>query len=335
MVARALPDRRVGVDIGGTKVLGVLVEGGQVLARSRVATPGMVGPEPAGAGRRDVAGEVVRAVAELVDRLGGERLPLGVGAPGMVDRQGCVRFAPNLPGLTGVDLAGRLSEHFGRPEIVVGNDASCAAHAEHVLGAGRGSHELVMITLGTGIGGGLVVDGALRTGRHGFAGEIGHMVVDPSGPPCPCGGRGCWERYASGGGLGRMARDAAAAGLLPGVLALAGGDAEAVRGEHVTDAARHGDAGARGVLEEAGWWLALGLANLTAALDPERIVVGGGLVTAGEALLEPARRAFGDLVQGGARRPAVEIVAAALGEEAGAVGAALLAGPAPRTGRPR
>lgn len=331
----ARPDRRVGVDIGGTKVLGVLMEGDRVLARSRVATPGVVGPQPAGAGRRDVAGELVQAVAELVTRLGDDLLPLGVGAPGMVDRHGRVCFAPNLPGLTGVDLAARLTERFARSEVVVANDASCAAYAEHLLGAGRGSHQVVMITLGTGIGGGLVVDGELRTGWHGFAGEIGHMVVDPNGPPCPCGGRGCWERYASGGGLGRMARDAAAAGRLPRVLALAGGDAEAVRGEHVTDAARQGDPGARRVLEEAGWWLALGLTNLTAALDPERIVVGGGLVAAGEALLEPARRAFSDLVQGGARRPAVEIVAAALGEEAGAVGAALLAGAPPATERSR
>ncbi len=195
--------------------------------------------------------------------------------------------------------------------------------AEHRLGAAKGYRHVVMVTLGTGIGGGLVVDGRVQVGAHGFAGEIGHMVVDPAGPPCPCGRRGCWERYASGGGLGLLAREAALAGKLPGVVALSGGDPESVRGEDVTAAALSGDADARRVVEEVGWWVGFGLANLACVLDPECFVLGGGLVGAGDLLLHATRRAYAELVEGGSTRPETVIVPAVLGERAGAVGAAL------------
>ena len=326
---------RLGVDIGGTKVLGVLVDDEhRVVARSRLATPqGMSSggrPDVRSGATSGIAHEVVEVVAQVVSELDPEgaqgTVPLGVGAPGMVDERGVIRFSPNLPALTGTDLPTMLAARLPGREVAAGNDATCATSAEHALGAGRGARNMVMVTLGTGIGGGFIVDGNVVTGVTGFAGEIGHMVVDRNGPPCPCGGRGCWERYASGGGLGRMARDAAAAGLLPEVVTIAGGDPESVRGEHVTDAALAGDAGARRVLEDAGWWLALGLANLTALLDPERIVVGGGLAAAGEVLMAPARQAFSSLVEGRGTRPEVAILPAALGEEAGAIGAALLAG---------
>lgn len=314
-------DLRIGVDVGGTKVLGVLLDGRhRVLDRARVPTPQSASDDRGGAPGE----EVVEAVAQVIGLLGAPRgCTLGVGAPGMVDHDGMVRFAPNLPGLTGVALRQLLVARFPHHQVAAGNDATCAARAEHLLGAGRGVDQLLMVTLGTGIGGAMIIEGRVVTGASGFAGEIGHMVVDPNGPPCTCGGRGCWERYASGTGLGRMARDAAAAGLLPAAVTLAGGDPEAVRGEHVTEAAGQGDPGALGVLEDVGWWLALGLSNLTAVLDPERIIIGGGLSGAGEALLEPARQAFGSQVEGGSRRPQVTIVGAKLGEEAGAVGAAL------------
>lgn len=315
------------MDIGGTKILGVLLDGkDQVVARSRAPTPQVAGP--GGSAFAGVAvHEVVDALLDVVSSLdGGPDCPLGIGAPGMIDREGRIRFSPNLPGIVGADLRHRVAAHLPGCRVTAVNDATCAAHAEHTMGSGKGVDNLVLVTLGTGIGGGLIVHGELVLGRSGFAGEIGHMVVDPNGPPCPCGGRGCWERFASGGGLGRMARDAATAGLLPEVVALAGDDPEAVRGEHVTEAATLGDAGAQQVLEEVGGWLGLGLANLSAALDPERIVVGGGLIGAGENLLEPARRAFARLVEGGGARPPVSIVSAAFGEESGAVGAALLAG---------
>ena len=151
------------------------------------------------------------------------------------------------------------------------------------------------------------------------------MTVDPGGPPCPCGRRGCWERYASGSGLARLAREAAIAGRAAHVTAQAGGDPEDVKGEHLTAAARDGDPDALAVVEQFGWWVALGLANLVNILDPEVMVIGGGLVEEGELLLEPTRRAFAGHVLAAEYRPEIAIRGAALGERAGAMGAALVA----------
>jgi glucokinase len=328
----------IGVDIGGTKVLGVAVDpSGSVLAEARASTPhgtGVTGgtggaggappPEP-GAGSEAVADAVAAVVADVRAALDVPDLPVGVGAPGMVDRNGVLRYAPNLQAATGADIRALVTERLTPTTVVVENDANCAVHAEHTLGAGQGYDEVLFVALGTGIGGGMVSGGRIVLGAFGFAGEIGHMLINPSGPPCPCGQRGCWERYASGAGLGMLAREGAYAGRLPAVVALAGGDAEAVRGEHVTQAAADGDRAAAAVLEELGWWVAAGLANLTAVVDPARIVLGGGLVTAGDLLVAPTRRAYVELVEGSGRRPEVDIVPAALGERAGAVGAALAA----------
>jgi glucokinase len=319
-----------GVDIGGTKLFGVALDAqGTVVAETRLATPHA---EDRGIGRNaeagvEVADAVAVVVASLRERQGDARRPIrvGVGAPGMVDRDGTLRFAPNLPGAAGSDLHRLISARISEAVICVENDANCAALAEQTLGALRGVREGLIVTLGTGIGGGLVVDGTIRTGRWGFAGEIGHMIVDPSGPPCPCGRRGCWERYASGGGLGRLAREAAFAGRLPHVVARAGGDPENVHGEDITLAAVGGDEGALGVLAELGWWVALGLANLVTMTDPERCVLGGGLAEAGDLLLEPTRQAFAELVEGASVRPGIEITGAVLGERAGGIGAALVA----------
>jgi glucokinase len=324
---QAEADVAFGIDIGGTKVLGVALGPSEgVLVEARVATPG--GPVRGD----DVGRGVARAVAEVVAQLDAAVAPpagdapapaIGVGVPGMVDRAGRLRFSPNLPQAHGVDWHVLLSEHLPGRRILIENDANLAALAEHRLGAAQGYDHVLTVTLGTGIGGALIVDGRLRVGRHGYAGEIGHLVVDPAGPPCPCGRRGCWERYASGGGLGLLAREAAMAGRLPGVVALAGGDPESVRGEDVTAAAVAGDADAREVMEQLGWWVGFGLANLTCVLDPECIVLGGGLVGAGALWLGAARAAFAELVEGGSAREPVVIVPATFGERAGAVGAAV------------
>jgi len=326
-----------GIDIGGTKVLGIALGlDDTVMAEARV-------PTPAASGRRDLeaagAGlgvEVAHAIADVVAELdaavagaapaGGSEPAVGVGAPGMLDRQGRLRFAPNLPQAHGVNWRELIGDRLPGRRIVVENDANLAVLAEHRLGAAQGYHHVVMVTLGTGIGGGLIVDGRVQVGGNGFAGEIGHMVVDPAGPPCPCGRRGCWERFASGGGLGLLAREAALAGRLPGVVARAGGDPEGVRGEDVTAAALAGDPDARRVIEQVGWWVGFGLANLACVLDPECFVLGGGLVGgAGDLLLDAARQAFAELVEGGSTRPETAIVTAAFGERSGAVGAALAA----------
>jgi len=311
-----------GVDIGGTKVLGLaLGAADEVAAEARVPTP---------KGRRSIVGShVAAAVAEVVAQLdaalGDDTATLGVGAPGMVDRAGRLCFAPNLPQAHGVDwnelVGGRLP---GR-QVVIENDANLAVLAEHRLGAARGYDDAVMVTLGTGIGGGIVIGGRVQVGSAGFAGEIGHMVVDPNGPPCPCGRRGCWERFASGAGLGLLAREAALAGRLDEVVRRAGGDAESVRGEDVSAAAADGDPEARQVIEAVGSWIGFGLANLACVLDPSCFVLGGGVVRAGDLLIDAARTTFGALIEGGARRPQAVIVPAAFGERSGAVGAALAA----------
>ena len=312
-----------GVDIGGTKVLGVaLGPDDAIVAEARVPTP---------RGTREIVGShvadaVAQVVVELDGALGGAgTAPVGVGAPGMVDRRGRLCFAPNLPQAQGVDWTELIGDRLPGHGVLIENDANFAVLAEHRLGAARGHRDVVMVTLGTGIGGGIVLDGRVQVGAAGFAGEIGHMVVDPAGPACPCGRRGCWERFASGAGLGVFAREAALAGHLGEVVRMAGGDPESVRGEDVSAAAAGGDPAARRVIEQVGWWIGFGLANLAAVLDPECFVLGGGVVQAGDLLVDTARATFGELVEGGDRRPAAAIEPAAFGERAGAVGAALAA----------
>ncbi len=280
-------------------------------------------------------GEVVARIVELVHELCPEGAPaaIGIGVPGLVDLGGVLRFSPHLPGLVGLPVTERVRAHLPTSDFWVGNDATAAAWAEHRLGAAVGAEDVLMVTLGTGIGGGIISGGILNEGTNRFAGEFGHMVIDPHGQLCPCGKQGCWERYASGSGLGQLGREAALGERAPAVRELAGGDPEAVRGEHVTQAARAGDSDAREIMGRFAWWLALGLANLANAFDPRVIVLGGGLIEAGDLLLPPVRVAFDRLVEAGRLR-GVRIEAAALGERAGAVGSALIAAGGGRSGGP-
>ncbi len=312
--------RTVGVDIGGTKVLGVVLD-----ADAPEQGPVAEARRPTPRGAEALVATIAAVVADVLDQAGPAGVAaVGVGLPGLIDREGVLRFGPNLPGIVDLDLEHELSARVDLP-VLVDNDANCAAWAEHRLGAAVGRDHVLLVTLGTGIGAGLITDGRPFTGAHGMAGEPGHMIVDPGGPRCPCGRRGCWERYASGSGLGFLAREAALAGRADQVVARAGGDAEAVRGEHVTAAAREGDPGARAVMDSFGWWVAVGLANLVNILDPEIIVLGGGLVTEADLFLASTHAAFAELVLAGPHRPEVPIVAARTGERAGALGAALLA----------
>ncbi len=284
----------IGVDVGGTKVLaGVVDESGAVLARTRRPTPSH---DPAA-----TADAIVAVIEEL--RSAYDAGPVGLGAAGFVDAdRSTVLFAPNLA-WRHEPLRDRIAGRVGVP-VVVENDANAAAWAEFRFGAGRGERDLVVITVGTGIGCGLVLGGALYRGRWGIAGEAGHLVVQPGGQECGCGNHGCWEQYASGTAIGR----------------LGGGS-----GEDVTAAAQAGDPAAIGVLAEVGRWLGLGLANLAAVLDPGAFVVGGGAMAAGELLLEPARSAYAETLTGRGHRPVAAIRAARLGDQAGLVGAADLA----------
>lgn len=304
-----------GVDIGGTKILAVVVDDARpatVVAEGRALTP-------------DGEDAVIDAIVGVVEQFDHEVDGVGVGIAGLVDRNGVLRIGPNLPGLRNVRVHERLAKRLGRP-ITVDNDATCAVWGEHVAGAARGADDVVLVTLGTGIGSGIIAEGQLVRGAHGFGGEAGHIVVDVNGPPCPCGRRGCWERLASGTGLRRLARDAAEAGLLPRAVQLAGGDVGAVRGEHVMFSAQEGDPEALAVLHTFARWVALGIGNLVTLLDSGLVVIGGGMVEAGELLMDPVRAAYATHVMDHQERLDVRIVPAQLGERAGAIGAALLAG---------
>lgn len=299
--------RSAGIDVGGTKALGVVIDdGGQVVQRLKWSTP---------------AGS--DAVIDRLAELAGALAPydsLGVGVPGLVTRDGVLRAAPNLVDVVELAVAPRLSERLGHP-VTVQNDATCALVAEWRHGVAREVDDVVLVTLGTGIGGGVVAGGQLQVGANGFAGELGHMVLDPDGPLCVCGRRGCWERFASGSALAQQARQAAREGRLDAVLR-AVGDVEAIVGEDVQRAASAGDEQALDVVDGFARWVALGLVNLTNALDPAMFVLGGGLATAPALYLAPIQRWLAALLYSPEHRPHPRLAFARWGEEAGAVGAA-------------
>lgn len=293
----------IGVDIGGTKVLAAAVSTtGRVLRTARRTTPG----------RRVEARLVEDALTEAVEEIAGPRRPsaIGIAAAGFVDAQGeRVRFAPHLP-WRDEGVRARLAERWSAP-VVLDNDANCAARAEVVYGAVGNAEDALVITLGTGIGGAVVLDGAVHRGHNGMAGEFGHMQVVPDGRGCECGGSGCWEQYCSGNALSRFVREQ--------------GGAADLTGPQVMEAAEAGDPVARAAFDSVGTWLGVGVANLVAAFDPEIVVIGGGPSIAGDLLLEPARVSLRDSLVGAEHRTVPPLVRAALGPEAGAIGAAYLA----------
>ena len=306
-----------GIDLGGTNVrCGVVDEAGVILAERREAT------HP-GAPWADIVAVMARLVRALADDHPGARA-VGVGAAGLVTRDGEILYAPNIPGFRNAPVRDALVRELDRP-VVVDNDANAAAHGELRHGAARGARYALVVTLGTGIGGGIIARGRVIRGAHGFAAEIGHFQIDPDGPLCACGERGHWEAFASGSALGRMGRERAAAGRLPAAVARAGGDIDAVTGVHVGDAAQAGDPEALDVIAEYTGLVAVGLAGLANILDPDRVVVSGGLVELGATLFAPLRAAFARHIEGSEYRPAIEIVPAQLGEHAGMIGAAALA----------
>jgi glucokinase len=300
--------RAVGIDVGGTKCRCLLVEFDgdlrtvlasdvrvTVLADTKVDTP--------------ADATLVDVVARLVDDCGPVDA-VGVGLPGLVTAEGVVRTSPHLPWVGDWDAAGELSRRARRP-VVVDNDATCAAVAEWMLGAGGRCDDMWLVTLGTGIGGGLISGGEVRRGAHGHAGEIGHIHLRGVAPgdrdvECPCGQRGCWEVFASGAALARRAGCAS--------------------GEEVVARVRAGDATAREALADWADAVARGLAMLVNVTDPRRIVIGGGVSEAADVILDPIRRALPRYCYGWPTRELPDVVAASLGARAGALGAALLAG---------
>ena len=306
----------LGIDIGGTKVAGgVVAPDAPIRATARGA--------PRGASGADTADAITAVVDELAAGHDDDVVGVGIGAAGWFDRTGdTVLFSPHLAWRNSTlrkDLAARLH----RP-LWVGNDADAAAWAEYRYGAARGADLALMITLGTGIGGGMVLDGRLRRGSHGVAGEWGHMRVVPDGRLCACGNRGCWEQYASGTALAQTAREVArtsraAAGRL---LERVDGDADRLTGEDVARAAAEGDPLALELVTDVGVWLGQGIADLAVILDPEVVVIGGGVSMLGEMVLAPARDRLERVLPGRGFRPGPRIVVAELGPQAGLVGAA-------------
>jgi glucokinase len=316
----------VGIDIGGTKIAaGVVDEDGRVLARIRRETPTT---EPLA---------VIDAIAEITEELRREHhiRAIGVGAAGFVDAtQSTVLFAPHLA-WRHEPLRDSVARRTGLP-VLVDNDANAAGWAEWRFGAAQNEADLVLITLGTGIGGAIVIDGQPYRGQFGIAGEFGHMQVVPGGLSCPCGNRGCWEQYASGRVLTRRAREAATAGTEFGARLLvdADGEVDAIGGTLVTAHAQAGHHEATEWIADVGEWLGVGIANLAAALDPGMFVIGGGVSDAGDLLLGPARTAFSRTLTGRGYRAEARIVQAHLGPEAGLIGAADMARLTARRRRP-
>lgn len=307
----------IGVDVGGTKIAaGVVDESGNVLVERRTESPA------------DSAHEIERTIASLVGELrpGHEITAVGIGAAAFVDRDRArVLFAPNLA-WRDLDLKADLEALLELP-VVVENDANAAAWGEFRFGAAADADDLLLVTVGTGVGGGIVIDGSLFRGAFGVGGEVGHVRVVRDGIECGCGNLGCLESYGSGTALVRSAREAAAADPVSAaaVLALAGGDADAIEGKMISEAAASGDAFAVRQLAQLGGWLGEGIATLAAVIDPGVIALGGGVAAAGDLLLAPTRAAYQAHLTGRGHRPEADFRLATLGNRAGLIGAADLA----------
>ncbi len=304
-----------GIDIGGTKIAGAVVdEDGAILFERRVESPA------------SDAAAVADAVAELVSELSTDHEieAVGIGAAGYIDAgRSVVMFAPNIAWRDEA-LGAEISRRVGLP-VVVENDANAAAWGEFAFGAGSDVDDMMMVTVGTGVGGGLVLGGNLYRGAFGAAAEIGHLRVVPQGRLCGCGNLGCLEQYGSGSALVAQTRERARSAAAAGLLERAGGDPEGIDGPLITALAAEGDAFAIAQVAEIGRWLGEAIASLTAVLDPAVVVIGGGVSEAGELLLEPMRTAFAHELTGRGHRPTLDIRAAALGNSAGVIGAADLA----------
>jgi len=308
----------IGIDVGGTKVLGGVVdEAGKVLTTARKDTP------------RQGGSALTQTIADVAKELLQQHsvASVGVSAAGFVSSDRKTMLAtPNIADWNGVDLDNQLTKLIGLP-VVIENDANAAAWGEAKFGAGKNQAHMMMLTVGTGIGGGIVVNGALYRGAFGIAAEFGHMRVVPEGHICGCGARGCFEQYASGNALLRHAREAinASPEVARNLLSRGDGTVAGLTGQAITDAARDGDPVALAAFNTTGQWLGAGIASLAVLLDPACVVIGGGVIDAGEILLKPTRESLQRNMPFAGKHPYPQIIAAQLGNEAGLVGVADLA----------
>jgi glucokinase len=310
----------VGVDVGGTKITaGVVDASAQVVSRYSVRSH-------AGRPPREVVAAIIEATAAALSAAGLEHnavAGVGVGFAGHVNgAQGIVLTSSNLPAWDNHPLRDLLRQRLGIP-VILENDANCAAWAEYRFGAGRGSRYMCYVTISTGFGAGIIIDGKLYTGATGSAGEIGHVVVEPNGPLCTCGKRGCAMSYACGLGISRMACEGLESGEPTLLRELCGSTPEHVSGEVVAQAARQGDELANDILTTAGHYFGIGLSTIVQLLNPDRIVIGGGLARTGSLMMEPALQALNENIHP-VLVDSAEIVSSALGDDAGMMGAAAL-----------
>lgn len=319
----SVPQCYLGIDMGGTAIKALCLQGdGKILVRKQVPTQSHEGSEA-------VIRRLIRLIGDVVGDLKDKRKVVGVGiaVAGVVDKEsGTVLLLPNFPGLwQGIPLGPRLQDHFKVPSFVI-NDARAATLGEKTFGAGQQSNNMVMLTLGTGVGGGIIIDGELYFGSEGHAGEVGHQTIDPDGPLCGCGNQGCLEALASGPAIASMGVRAVKQGMTTSIRDLAGGDLDNISPKTIADAASDGDAVANWIIRTAGSYIGIGIANLVVILNPDTVVVGGGVAKAGDLLFRAIEETVDQRVcifAGG--RGTVRIVPAALGEEAGAIGAAVWA----------
>lgn len=306
----------IGVDIGGTKIAaGVVNEQGRIIKTSKVPTP-------------PTADAVIDAIAEAVRDASAEYEvdAVGIGAPGYVDdKRATVLFTPNLTWRHEA-LKDKVEQRIDIP-VVIENDANAAAWGEYKFGVGTGHEDVVCVTIGTGLGGGVIIGGRLHRGRFGVAGEFGHIRMVPDGLLCGCGNQGCWEQYASGSALVRYAQQRATATPENAEILLGLGDGapEGVRGKHISEAARQGDPVAVDSFRELARWAGAGLADLASLFDPGAFIVGGGVSDEGDLVLDPIRKSYRRWLVGSRWRPVAEVLAAQLGGKAGMVGVADLA----------
>lgn len=304
----------VGIDLGGTKIAGALVdETGAILRRDRLDTQARQGPEA-------VIGQLVEIVARLTEDACAPVEGIGVAAPGPLDsRSGVVFSPPNLAGWSNVPLQQILEDRLGIP-VKLENDANAAAWGEYWFGAGGKKGTMVYLTISTGVGSGLVLDGRLYRGENTFAGELGHTIVDPQGPLCGCGRQGCLEALVSGTAIASFGQAADPSSM---IRSLASSDGGSVRAEHVFAAYRKGDEQAVRIIHQTVRYLAIGLSNLIHLVNPGLIVLGGGVTRAGDVLFPLLRKQLTTYLMEPFRETC-RVVPAALGEDAGLLGAAAL-----------
>ncbi len=309
------------IDLGGTKILTAIISNeGQVMAREYCLTLSGEGPQP-------VIKRILSAIDHILSQINIDLSQLdsiSIAAAGAIDfKKGLITLSPNLPGWHDVPLRDIVKEKYKVKTFLI-NDASAAALGEHHFGVGQGVNNLILLTVGTGIGGGIIINGRLYSGASGSAGEIGHMTIDINGPRCNCGNTGCLEAFASGTAMAKEAKRRIGKGEKSSLTEIVGGKVEDITAEKVSIAAQGGDSLASEVILKAATYLGIGLANLVNIFNPEMIIIGGGIAKMGDLLLNPARqvvkeRAFQLPDQ------AVQIVPAQLGDDAGVLGAAVFA----------